>query len=126
MGANVEGAERVSGRKRLLDVLNQRGPREVIAECPAIDVPLPGAGREVDAGDAGLAAADGRPSELGGNGRHAVTLLETRVNGLGCCAACGCSAPEYTLSLPRSFCLVSEFFGSMPNTAFSITRSGCF
>src|SRR5262249_21781458 len=125
MGTNVEGAECVGGRKRLLDVLNQRGSGEVIAERAAIDVPLPGAGREIDPGDAGLAAAHGLPSELRGNGRHAVTLLETRVNGLGCCAACGCSAPGYTLSLPRSFCLASEFFGSMPNTAFSITRSGC-
>ena len=43
--------------------------------------------------------------------------------GCGCCAWCGWSGPAYTLSL-RSVFRPREFFGSMPRTAFSTTRSG--
>src|SRR5712692_7069810 len=110
---DVEGTECVGCGERLLDVLDQRGPREVVAERAAVDVPLPGAGREIHAGDARLAPPHRLPPERR-NCRHAVTLAGPRVKGLGCCAAWGCSAPAYTLSLPRSFCLASEFFGSMP------------
>src|SRR5450830_1879945 len=44
-------------------------------------------------------------------------------NGCGCCAACGCSAPAYTLSL-LIWVFDREFFDSMPRTAFSTARSG--
>src|SRR5208337_1972012 len=43
--------------------------------------------------------------------------------GCGCWAWCGRSGPAYTLSL-RSVLRPSEFFGSIPRTAFSTTRSG--
>src|SRR5690606_3605855 len=42
----------------------------------------------------------------------------------GCCASCGCVGPAYTFSFFR----ISRprlFFGSIPFTASSITRSGC-
>src|SRR6185312_5311956 len=45
-------------------------------------------------------------------------------NALGCCAVCGCSVPRYTLSL-RNIARPSGFFGNIPLTANSITRSGC-
>src|SRR5687768_1613684 len=121
---DIKRPERVGGGKRLLDVLHQRRPREVVAEGTAVDVPLAGARREVHSGDAGLAPAYRLPTKLGCC-CHALALDGVTENGLGCCAACGCSAPAYTLSLPRSFCLAREVLGNIPNTAFSMTRSGC-
>ena len=61
---HVEGAQGVGGGERLLDVLDQRRTGEVVTQRAAVDVPLAGAGGEVDAGDAGLAAAHGLPAEL--------------------------------------------------------------
>ena len=70
---DVEGAEGVGGGERLLDVLHQRGPREVVAEGAAVDVPLARAGRQVHTGDAGLAPAHRLPPEFG-RSRHALTF----------------------------------------------------
>src|SRR6476661_3190854 len=42
---------------------------------------------------------------------------------LGCWAACGCSAPRYTFSLPSCWA-AREFLGSMPLMAFSTARTG--
>ena len=75
MGSHVERAQRVRCGKGLLDVLNQRGPREVITQRPAVDFPLPGAGGEVDAGNAGLAAANTMPTQQFGSRGHADTLI---------------------------------------------------
>src|SRR6476646_9942401 len=124
VGPHIEGAEGVGGGQRLLDVLHQRGAGEIIAQGAALEVPRAGAGGQIPSGDTGLAATHRLPAEFGGGG-HALTLDGVTENGLGCCAACGCSAPAYTLSLPRSFCRASEVLGSMPKTAFSMTRSGC-
>src|ERR1043166_8166385 len=118
---HVEGAQGVGGRERLLDVLHQRGAREVVAQGPAVDLPLAGARGEVHPGDAGLPPADRVPAEL--IFTHALTLT---AKGRGCCATWGCSAPAYTLSLSLSRWRESEFLGSMPKTAFSITCSGAF
>src|SRR5690606_30179815 len=49
----------------------------------------------------------------------------SRVYGVGCCAACGCSAPAYTFSFD-SCSRPRVFFGSMPRTAFSTARTGFF
>src|SRR5690606_20410709 len=60
--------------------------------------------------------------------RHAVDpywATWVRAYGFGCCAACGCSGPAYTLSL-RNWARPREFFGSIPRTAFSTARVGCF
>ena len=51
-------AEAIRRRERLLDARDEGGPREIIAECPTIDVPLARAGLDVDAADSLLAAAD--------------------------------------------------------------------
>src|SRR5690606_30126881 len=61
---DIEGAERVGRGERLLDVLHQRRAREVVTQGAAVDIPLPGAGNQVDPGDAGLAAANGLPAKL--------------------------------------------------------------
>src|SRR6476469_4765164 len=45
-------------------------------------------------------------------------------SGCGCWEACGWLGPAYTLSL-RYIARPSGFFGNMPLTAVSITRSGC-
>src|SRR5690606_28556643 len=49
----------------------------------------------------------------------------SRVYGVGCFAACGCSAPAYTFSFD-SCSRPRVFFGSMPRTAFSTARTGFF
>ena len=55
--AHVKGSQRVRCREAVLDVLNQRAPWEIITQGPAIDVPLTGARREIDSGDAGLTSS---------------------------------------------------------------------
>src|SRR5512135_290271 len=75
---DVEGTEGIGRGERLLDVLHQRGPREIVAERAAVDVPLPGAGREIHAGDAGLAPTHRLPPKRR-SCRHAVTLAGPRV-----------------------------------------------
>src|SRR5690606_9584559 len=89
---HVERTERIGGREGLLDVLHQRRAREVVSERAAVHVPLAGAGRQVDAGDTGLAAAHGLPPELG-SASHAFTFWTLTVYGRGCCASWGCSGP---------------------------------
>ncbi len=84
--------ERVGRGERLLDVLHQRRTREVVTERAAVDVPLARTRRQVHPRHAGLAAADGLPAEFGSRG-HALALDGVTENCLGCCAACGCSAP---------------------------------
>ena len=76
--AHIERAERVGRGERLLDVLHQRGPREVVAQRAAVHVPLAGAGREVDARNARLAAANGLPAELIERARSCGHLLVRR------------------------------------------------
>src|SRR5690606_27528154 len=92
MRLHIERPARVGGREGLLDVLHQRRAREVVSEGAAVHVPLAGAGREIDAGHAGLAAAHGLPPELG-SASHAFTFWTLTVYGWGCCASCGCSGP---------------------------------
>src|SRR3954471_22827142 len=50
MGFHIEGAERVGGGERLLDVLHQRRTGKVISQGTSVDVPLAGAGSEIDPG----------------------------------------------------------------------------
>ena len=42
------------------------------------------------------------------------------------CTCRGCSAPAYTFNFFRNVCLPRVVFGSIPKTAFSMTRSGWF
>src|SRR5690242_11878177 len=51
-------SESVRRRERLLDCRDERGPREVVTERTAVDVPLAAAGSEVHAADRFLATAD--------------------------------------------------------------------
>src|SRR4051812_25333986 len=89
---HVESAERVSGRERLLNVLHQRGTGEIVTQCPAVDIPFSGAGREVNSCDAGFAAADSLPAKLRCS-CHALAFEGVTENAFGCWAAWGCSAP---------------------------------
>src|SRR5439155_22278943 len=114
----------VRRRDRRLDVRHERGTREIIAQGAATDVPLPRAGREVHARHAHLAPADGVPAQLERD--RAAHPASTIASGCGCCVACGCVGPAYTLSICFTFWRESVVFGSIPHTAFSITRSGCF
>src|SRR3972149_4736439 len=103
MRHDIERAQGISGRERLLDVLDQRRPGEIIAKRTAIDIPLAGPRREVDTRDAGLAPPNGLPTELR-DSRHQFSFDFVMIaNGLGSWASCGCSAPAYTFSLVRSF-----------------------
>src|SRR6185437_15762428 len=117
---HVEAAEGVGRGECLLNRRHEGRTREVVAQRAAVDVPLARSRLHVHAADAFLAASDGVNGALG---HHSVSLL--RLSTTGCWAACGCCASGYTRSLRRSFCRPSAFLGSMPNTAFSMTRSGC-
>src|SRR5207245_8302448 len=109
--------------ERLLEVRHERRPGEVIAQGALVDVPFARAGRQVDACHAHLATPDGMPAQLR---RHARPhQASPSVSGAGCCAAWGCVGPAYTLSICFTFCRDNVVFGSIPHTAFSITRSGC-
>src|SRR5206468_1235482 len=121
---HVEGAERVGRRERLLNVRHERRPGKIVAQRPPVDVPFSGAGREIHARHADLAAPDRVPAQLRRDGR--AHRASARLSGSGCCAACGCSGPAYTFSICFTFWRESVVFGSMPHTAFSITRSGRF
>src|SRR5690606_239392 len=79
----------------------------------------PGTGLQVNAGGSGLATA-GAVILRGG---HLAGFLQIS-SGFGCCAVCGCLPPANTCSFLNMF-RPSVFFGSMPLTAISITRSGC-
>src|SRR5438477_5699356 len=121
---HVERAERVGRGERLLNVGHERGPREIVAQRPAVDVPLPRAGGQIDARHARLAAPDRVPAQLRRDRGHASSPALS-VRGWGCCAACGCVGPAYTFSICFTCWRDSVVFGSIPHTAFSITRSGC-
>src|SRR5829696_259556 len=62
---DVELAQRVGGGERLLNRRDERRTREVVAERAPVDVPLAGAGPQVDAADGFLAAADGVRNRVG-------------------------------------------------------------
>src|SRR5437879_888004 len=119
---HVERAERVGRRERLLDVRHERWPGEVIAQGALVDVPLARAGGQVHPRHAHLATPDRVPAQLRCDRGHAVA---ESTSGCGCCAACGCVGPAYTLSICFTFWRDSVVFGNIPHTAFSITRSGC-
>src|SRR2546427_7817761 len=121
---HVEGAERIGRRERLLDVRHERRPGKVIAQRAPVDVPFSGARRQIHARHADLAAPDRVPAQLRRDGR--AHRASARLSGSGCCAACGCSGPAYTFSICFTFWRESVVFGSIPHTAFSITRSGRF
>src|SRR6266850_316434 len=121
-GPHVEGAERVGRRERLLDVRHQRRPGKVVAQRAPVDVPLPRARREIHARHADLAAPHRVPAQLRRYAR--AHRASARLSGSGCWAACGWSGPAYTFSICFTFWRDSVVFGSMPHTAFSITRSG--
>src|SRR5690606_11582038 len=124
VGLHVVAPERVGGGESLLDVLHERGAGEAVPQPPPVAVPLACAGLDGHAGDARLPAPGRLQAVLDGGRAHAFSRVAPTAKAFGCCAWCGCSAPAYTLSFVRSFCFDSEFFGSIPNTAFSITRSG--
>src|SRR4029077_756109 len=88
---HVEGAQRVGGRERLLNVRHERRPGKIIAQRAPVDVPLPRAGREIHARHADLTAPDGVPTQLRRYGR--AHQASARLSGSGCWAACGCSGP---------------------------------
>src|SRR2546421_3913784 len=122
---HVERAERVGRGERLLNVRHQRGTRKIIAQRPSVDAPLPRARGEIDARDAEFAAPDRVPAQLRCDPAAHLAPPATATSGVGCCAACGCSEPAYTFSICFTCCRDSVVFGSMPQTAFSMTRSGC-
>src|SRR5256885_4794523 len=123
-GADVERAQRVGRRERLLDMGHERGAREVVTERPTVDVPFPRPGREIHPRHAQFAATDRVPAELRRDRRaHDAT---PRLSCSGCWAACGCVGPAYTFSICFTCCRDNVVFGSIPHTARSITRSGCF
>src|SRR5438445_9965916 len=97
---HVERAERVGRRERLLDVRHERRPGEVIAQGALVDVPLARAGGQVHPRHAHLATPDRVPAQLRCDRRHAVA---ESTSGCGCCAACGCVGPAYTLSICFTF-----------------------
>src|SRR6266571_4281157 len=121
---HVEGAERVGRGERLLDVGHERGAREIVAQRPAVDVPLPRARRQIHTRHALLAPPDGVPAQLRRDRGHA-DAPAVGASGCGCCAACGCVGPAYTFSICLTFWRDNVVFGNIPHTAFSITRSGC-
>src|SRR6266511_3782977 len=79
-------------------------------------------GEHQRAGDAELAASDRVPAQLRCD--PAAHLASTAASGVGCCAACGCSGPAYTLSICFTCWRDKVVFGNIPHTAFSMTRSG--
>ena len=81
---HVERAQRIGGGKRLLDVLHERRPREVISQGAAVHVPLARSGTDVEAADALFAASD-RVNH--GPVVHHLLSLCLRVNTAGCWAA---------------------------------------
>src|SRR5690606_560984 len=87
---------------------------EVLLELTAVDGDAAAAGAEEDAGDGFLAPSG------------AIELFH-QANSifLGCCASCGCAGPAYTLRR-RMRRRPMRVLGSMPHTACSSTRSGCF
>src|SRR6266511_4348271 len=142
---------RVGGHQRVADQLLMHLAREVVLQRAAVEHKLAGARHEAHPDDGLLAAANGLDQTTsaaagadgrgrgrrgglhrrrGGNGFcHDGSLVSAHCaiclisNGTGCCAACGCSGPAYTLSFlmrrrPSLLC------GSMPLTASSIARSG--
>src|SRR3989441_5415560 len=118
---HVERAQRVGRGERLLDVRHERGTGEVVTQSALIDVPLARARRQVHPRNALLAAPHRVPAQLR---RQALAhQASTGASGSGCCAACGCVGPAYTLSICLTFCRDNVVFGSIPHTAFSITRS---
>src|SRR5260221_1649249 len=96
---DVEAAEHVGRRKRLLNGGHQRRAREVVSQRAAGDVPLARTGLQVDAAHRFLAASD-RVRDSFGHGYFASLFL--RVSVFGTWAEWGCSAPPDTRSLPRS------------------------
>src|SRR5713226_285627 len=122
-GPHVAGPERVGRGTRLLDVRPERRPRKIVAERATVDVPLPRAWREIHARAPDLAAPDGVPAEL--RRRDAAHRAAAAGSGWGRCAAWGWSAPPYTLSICFTFWRDRVVLGNMPQTARSITRSGC-
>src|SRR6266540_5518599 len=121
---HVERPERVGRGERLLNVRHERRPREIVAQRPPVDAPLARPRRQIHARDAELAASDRVPAQLRCD--PAAHLASTAASGVGCCAACGCSGPAYTLSICFTCWRDKVVFGNIPHTAFSMTRSGCF
>src|SRR5881398_2274737 len=121
---HVERAQCVRGRERLLDVRHQRRPGEVVPQRAPVDVPLPRAGRQIHARYAYFAAPHRVPAQLRRDA--AAHRAAAAPSGCGCCAAWGWSGPPYTFSICFTFWRDSVVLGSMPQTARSITRSGCF
>src|SRR5690348_2661389 len=111
VGLHIILAERVRRAERLLNGRNERRAREIIAQRTPVHIPLAGARPDVQTAHGLLTPANRvRDGRVG----HYLDSLDLRFRTLGCCAACGCSAPAYTRSLRRSFCRPSAFLGSMP------------
>src|SRR6266508_984092 len=150
VGEDVDRVNPVGGHQRVADQLLMHLAREVVLQRAAVEHELAGARHEAHPDDGLLAAANGldqtTSAAAGADGRgrgrrgglhrrrggggfcHDGSLVSAHCaiclisNGTGCCAACGCSGPAYTLSFlmrrrPSLLC------GSMPFTASSIARS---
>src|SRR4029079_1721566 len=99
VGLHVVTTECVGRDKRLLNRRHVRRTRERVDERAPVDVPLAGARLDEDAADGFLAASD-RVNCL--HVGHDYFSLLSKVNVVGCCATCGCSAVAYTRSLRRN------------------------
>src|SRR4029078_7710101 len=122
-GHDIEASQSIGCCERLLNRRDVRGTREIVAECATVDLPLSRAWLQVKTADRFLAASD---CVRGGTVSHYFSLFLLRSSTFGCCAACECLSFAKTRSLRRSDCLPRAVCGSMPESAFSITRSGCF
>src|SRR5262249_27556816 len=95
---HVEGPRGLGQLQRLPEHHARGLAAEVILQHAIVDRDLAGTGLQPDTGHRFLAATGG--VEGFGNVRHVVQApaYEENLTGLGCWAACGCSAPAYTLS----------------------------
>src|SRR5688572_4349991 len=109
----------------------QNGAGEVRVDVALVDLDLALPRTQQHARDgvlplAGAVVLDGRCQAaylLPGCAAAARSPMTGTSRGSGFCAAWGCSEPPYTFSFVISF-LPSEFFGSIPATASSMTLSG--
>src|SRR5688500_6108598 len=117
---------RVRDGQRLRDDHAQRLAGEVVLERSLVDHDAAGARPDPHPRD-GCLAPSGAVEAIEHSRHHrasAGVLRDVeRVSTVGCCALCGCEAPRYTFSF-LTMARPSRFFGSIPCTAHSMTRSG--
>src|SRR5262245_13584475 len=98
---------------------------QVVERGAAVHERLPLAREQAHARHGFLPAAGQGPRGRGRRRRQSGPPQASMVQTSGCCAACGCCGPAYTLTF-FTIARPSRFRGTMPFTAFSTTRSGCF